>query len=481
MLGKRLARGGCVLSVGSLVATLAQEAASASVPSSIMSSTVQAATLFAVDRVTDTGVLSVNAVALAERVLKSMLLTKLKVTATVLLALAVVATGTAAVTRMVPQYTLAADVIEPMSAQTPAAQGAEEQAGSGRAAAKEAPIRNIAGSVKAVDADKKTITVANTEGANTYSVATDAEIWIDGQAGKLTGLPPGPNVFATVTLKETTVLRIDAKGQHFPSATVKSVDPERLTITFDDDKVPPELAGRTFPVAKEAQIMIDGNPGKLTGIPPGSVMSLHLGVSQKSICYLHAAGPVFEGIHAVVVKSVDPAKNTITFDEDKSPPDVAGITFPLAKNAEINVDSQPAKLADVPMGALVNLTLSVDRKTARVIQTVFSGMEHVIVKAVDPARNTLTVARDKNGERTLAVSRSAEIRIDGKPGKLAALPSKAIANLWLRADQSTVQIVEAYGSTVSGNMQAVQFHGDGERHSRANFQRERCVASRSDL
>jgi RNA polymerase sigma factor (sigma-70 family) len=455
MLGKRLARRGCVLSGGSLAATLAREAASASVPSSIMSSTIQAATLFAVDQVTATGVLSVNAVALAERVLKSMLLTKLKITATVLLALAVVATGTAAVRPMVPPETPAVDLIEPISAQTPAARGAEEQPGSNRAAAKEKPIRNLAGSVKAVDAEKKTITVANAQGVNTYSVATDAEIWIDGQAGKLTGLPPGPTVFATVTLKETTILRIDAKGQHFPFATVKSIDPEKLTITFDDDKAPPELAGMTFPVAKDAHIIIDGNSGQLTGVPPGSVMSLHLGVSQKTICYLHAAGPVFEGIHAVVVKAVDPAKNTITFDEDKSPPDVAGITFPLAKNVDITVDSQPAKLADVPTGALVNLTLSVDRKTARVIQAVGSGMEHVIVKAVDPARCTITIANTKAGERTLAVSRSAEIMIDGKPGKLATLPSKAIANLWLRADQSTVQRVEAYGASVSGSAQAV--------------------------
>jgi hypothetical protein len=91
------------------------------------------------------------------------------------------------------------------------------------------------------------------------------------------------------------------------------------------------------------------------------VLSLYLCVDQKTVCTFHAAGPVFEGIHAVVVKAVHPAKNAITFDEDRSPPEVAGVTFPLAKNARITVDSRPAKLAEVPKGALVNLTLSVGR------------------------------------------------------------------------------------------------------------------------
>jgi hypothetical protein len=79
---------------------------------------------------------------------------------------------------------------------------------------------------------------------------------------------------------------------------------------------------------------------------------------------------VFEGIHPAVVKSVDAEKGTVTFDEDRSPAEIAGVIFPLAKNASITIDSRPARLTDLSKGTLVNLTLSVDRRTARVLQVV---------------------------------------------------------------------------------------------------------------
>jgi hypothetical protein len=233
----------------------------------------------------------------------------------------------------------------------------------------EKQIRNVTGSVKAVAAEKSTLTIANREGENTYTVAPDAEIWIDGKPAKLATLPPGPHVYATLSVDHKTVRSINALGRHFPFAAVKAVDAEKGAITFDDAKAPPEVAGKTFPVMKDPHVTIDGEPGKLAAVPPGAVISLYLCVDQKTVCAIDAGGPVFEGVHAAVVKAVNPAKNTITFDEDKSPPEVAGITFPLAKNASITIDSRPAKLAEIPTGAVVNLTLSVDQKTARLIST----------------------------------------------------------------------------------------------------------------
>jgi hypothetical protein len=319
----------------------------------------------------------------------------------------------------------------------------------------EQPIRNVAGAVKAVDVAKNTLTIANADGENTYPVAKDAEIWIDGKPAKLGALPPGPHVYATLTVERKTARHIDARGRHFPIVAVKAVDAAKHTITFDDDKAPPELAGKTFPVAKDPHIMIDGNPGQLAGVPPGSVISLYLCVDQKTVCTFDAGGPQFEGVHAVVVKAVDPAKNTITIDEDKSPPEVAGVTFPLAKNAFITVDSKPAKLAEIPPGALVNLTLSVDRKTARVIQAAGPGFQDGLVKAVDAAKNSITVAFPRDGEKTFPVARDSDVVIDFKPGKLAGIPAGAVVNLALCADQKTARRIEALGSSVSGMVQAV--------------------------
>jgi RNA polymerase sigma factor (sigma-70 family) len=88
MLAKRLARHGVVVSAGTLAAVLSQKAASACVPASVMSFTIKAAGLFAAGQAA--GATSIKAAALAEGVLKAMLLNKLKTVATGLLMMAVI-------------------------------------------------------------------------------------------------------------------------------------------------------------------------------------------------------------------------------------------------------------------------------------------------------------------------------------------------------------------------------------------------------
>jgi RNA polymerase sigma factor (sigma-70 family) len=75
MLAKRLARNGLALSAGTLAAVLAQQV-SASVPASVVSATVRAGSLVAAGRA---AAVSAKVAALAEGVLKAMLLTRLKV------------------------------------------------------------------------------------------------------------------------------------------------------------------------------------------------------------------------------------------------------------------------------------------------------------------------------------------------------------------------------------------------------------------
>jgi len=84
MLAKRLTRRGVVLSGGALAAVLSQNAASANVPTSVVVSTIKAAT---------SGAISVNIAALAEGVTKAMLFNKLKAAIAVLLLCGVMATG----------------------------------------------------------------------------------------------------------------------------------------------------------------------------------------------------------------------------------------------------------------------------------------------------------------------------------------------------------------------------------------------------
>jgi RNA polymerase sigma factor (sigma-70 family) len=87
MLAKRLARHGVVLSGGGLAAVLSQSVASAGMPTSVVSATIKAATVFTAGQMAATGVISVKVAALTEGVLKTMLLNKVK---GVLVALALV-------------------------------------------------------------------------------------------------------------------------------------------------------------------------------------------------------------------------------------------------------------------------------------------------------------------------------------------------------------------------------------------------------
>jgi hypothetical protein len=94
MLAKRLAQRGVVLSGGALAAVLWQNVASAGGPASVAASTIRAANLFAAGQAA--GVISVKVAALTEGVLKSMLLTKLKIATAMLLVLAVAVAGVGA-------------------------------------------------------------------------------------------------------------------------------------------------------------------------------------------------------------------------------------------------------------------------------------------------------------------------------------------------------------------------------------------------
>ena len=84
LLARRLARRGLAISSGTLTGALTQEAASASVPASLLNSTIKAVIAAAAGQVA-AGVISVKVAALTEGVLKAMFMTKLKIASLALL------------------------------------------------------------------------------------------------------------------------------------------------------------------------------------------------------------------------------------------------------------------------------------------------------------------------------------------------------------------------------------------------------------
>jgi RNA polymerase sigma factor (sigma-70 family) len=97
MLAKRLSRHGLEVAGGALASMLAEKAASAGVPNSVVDSTINAASLLAAGKAA-TGAISVKVAALTEGVMKGMLFTKLRTVVAVVLILGFAATGTTILT-----------------------------------------------------------------------------------------------------------------------------------------------------------------------------------------------------------------------------------------------------------------------------------------------------------------------------------------------------------------------------------------------
>jgi RNA polymerase sigma factor (sigma-70 family) len=89
MLAKRLARHGLAMCGGSLAAVLAQNVASAGLPSSLVCSTIKAATLFAAGQAAAAGFISAKVAALTEGVSMTMFMSKIKAVMVVLVIAAI--------------------------------------------------------------------------------------------------------------------------------------------------------------------------------------------------------------------------------------------------------------------------------------------------------------------------------------------------------------------------------------------------------
>jgi RNA polymerase sigma factor (sigma-70 family) len=346
MLARRLTRSVGSVSGAAVAAVLAQQAATAGVPLAVTSSTIRAASLFAAGQAAAAGTLSVKAVALAEGVLKTMLLTKLKMATAVLAAVAVLGVGAVALTQQAPADKPAERPVKPRT--EPAEQPARAQQ-----AVEPLPLV-ISGLVKAVDAQEATLTVSRKEGEIILRVTRDAKITIDGKPGDLAGVPRGANVTLREFADPRTARNVLAEGRWF-WGVLKAVDVANNTVTFDA-KGAADVAGKTFRVLPDASVAIDGQPGKLSDVPPGSFVNVTLTVDQQVVRSVAAQGPRVAG----VVKAVDAGKNTITVDDT---------TYAVAQGTDIVIDGKRGPLAEVPVGTNVGLNLRVDGKTVRMIQT----------------------------------------------------------------------------------------------------------------
>ncbi len=299
-LAKRLARHGLALSGGALAAVLSPSAASACVPAPLVVSTVKAAALLAAGE-TAAAVVSAQVATLTEGVLKAMLMTKLKVTAMVLLVIGgAVMGGGALVHPSLADTSADRPAVAAEQPRLPQAEEPQESADREAQPPKEQPKKEatVGGTLQGVDAAKNTVTVTTSNRATgkvdkTFEMAKDVVVLRDGKPAKVSDLKKGGSITVKLSPDQKTAVSISETGKTM-AAPLKSVDPQKNTITLTVSQGrDPVKKDVTHELAKDGKVTLEGKEVKLADLKdvrPGSTIQLTFSVDdEKKLVHIQYA------------------------------------------------------------------------------------------------------------------------------------------------------------------------------------------------
>ncbi len=292
LLAKRLAGRGLAITAGSLPLVLSQQAAAASVQASLITSTVKAAALVAAGE-TAAGVVSANVVALTEGALKVMLVTKLKLTAVVLMTVGALGLGSTELLRSAlaaPTDQLSAAADEPKKPRENARPNAADKNAQAATPAPRGRASTVGGMLQGVDADKQTVTVSinnrqTGKADKTFELAKDAAIFRDGKPAKLADLKKGKRVDVKLSADQKTAVAISETGKTL-MGQLKSVDPatNSITLTIAAGRPEPVKKEVTYELAKDGKVTLAGKEAKfadLKDVRQGSTVQLMFSVDDE--------------------------------------------------------------------------------------------------------------------------------------------------------------------------------------------------------
>lgn len=246
MLARRLARHGLAFSAGTLAVILSQNTAPACVPAPLLMGTVRAAASSAAPQAVAAGVISAKVAALTEGVLRSMLLTKLKIAAMVLLVLGIACFGAGLIAW---QPTQAAD----------------------HADTKPARLQQ--------DANDLAFQQANGNQDNQQNEQNDKNNKDDGEKNQKDEGQKNQNDDGQKNNKDDGQQNNQDDGQK-NQAVFKALDPAENTITV---RRAGQKIDETLRLAKTVPVLIASKPGKLTDLKPGTLVNLSLSQDQKAV------------------------------------------------------------------------------------------------------------------------------------------------------------------------------------------------------
>lgn len=432
LLRRRLLRRGLALSGGWLAVGLSSGVATAALPPSLVLNTVKAALAVSVADAVGVGVLSAPVAALVEGVMQAMFLSKVKLTAAVLLTVGMVGVSVGVLTHRALADRPAAGAADDKKPERAEPARGEREAGRERPAGP-----SVQGMLKTVDVDKNTVTVTvrHEDGMvadHTIAVPKDAKVVLAKGPGALSDLKPRMRVAVQLTADEKSVVAIkELAGGDEPARAgreeerpniagqVKSVDAAKNTITITIRRDGQEPADQTLNVAPNANVTVPNKEGgKLGDVVAGMRVALTVDAGKQLVTSVRAdAGPRAEPRRQptlpAVFQSADVAKGTISVtikgDGDRN----IERTFELGKDIRVSTSKkEDAKLSDLAAGMRIMLLMSPDRRTITGVKEVVGEGERPVERRPDGEK---PADRKPDGEKPANRRPDGEKPADRKP------------------------------------------------------------------
>ena len=336
---------------------------------------------------------------------------------------------------------------------------------------------------KAYDTSQKTLFAKyNREGEGqrqvTWDIDKDAEIIVDGKPGKISDMAEGCSL--KVWFSDKTKKRVGALEAEGPSMggrwgrSVSSVDAAKSTVTLRAGERPDNV--KIYPVAKDATIIIDGKPGKLSDFSTAEKAWLRISADMKTIAYIRqgrSRGEEGEGNRKrpapekrtgkgdgegegnskrggkpqfyAKFKAYDTSQKTLFAKYNREGEGQRQITWDIDKGAEIIVDGKPGKLSDLAEGCMLKVWFSDNaKKRVRALEAEGPTVGYrggQLLSNVDTAKNTIILQSGEGTVEGYPVAKDATIIINGKPGKLSDLSTAEKTWLRMSADMNTIAYI----------------------------------------
>lgn len=470
LLARRLTRQGVALGAGGVAVLFAENAAPAAVPSSLLSSTVQAAAFGAAGEAAAAGVISGQVATLTEGVLHAMFLSKLQLVIVALLVVAVAGGGLGFLTHQALADKPAADAQPAKKSEAdpaaPPVKKPEADPNAKPVKKGEADGSTLAGIIKAIDLKQKTLTLTvpskekKEPTDQTFTFAADFKVLLASDkkeaaaAGQLADLAAGAQAQLKLSADQKSVVEATLQAPSL-RGVVKAIDPAKktLTVLVSDKK---QSVEQTLTLAPDVKVQLPSEKkekdkeapaaGKLTDVKEGVQVVLKLSFDKKSVRSIAVEGKSVQG----GVKQVDATNRTITIVV-KEDGQAAEQTYTLAPEARVSVaegkKGEDAKLADVTAGSSVNLKLALDGKTVVAVSAAGQSLGGTL-KGVDVGNSTITLTIKEDGglaDKSFELAKDVQVSVEGQKAaaQLNELTAGSKVVLQLSLDRKRVLGVRA--------------------------------------